>query len=35
MQEAEFEAQGWSALPTRAFSATVGTIWARGEPGAR
>lgn len=35
MDHADFVAQGWSALPTRAFSAAIGTLWARGEPGAR
>lgn len=31
----DFAAEGWTRLPTRAFSATIGAAWVKGEPGAR
>jgi acyl-coenzyme A thioesterase PaaI-like protein len=33
--DAEFEAAGWQQMPTRKFSAAIGTTWLRGEKGAR
>lgn len=35
MTEAELEAAGWHKLPTRRFSAAVGSAWMKGEPGQR
>jgi acyl-coenzyme A thioesterase PaaI-like protein len=35
MDEAAFEAQGWTRLPTIAFSATIGAAWMKGAPGQR
>jgi acyl-coenzyme A thioesterase PaaI-like protein len=35
MTEAELETEGWRKLPTRHFSAAIGTTWLRGETGAR
>ncbi|MEW9854097.1 PaaI family thioesterase [Novosphingobium sp. M1R2S20] len=35
MNPEELEAAGWSPLGTRAFSAAIGQVWMRGEPGAR
>ena len=33
--EAEMKADGWEILPTRVFSASIGTTWVKGEPGER
>lgn len=33
--DAELEAAGWTILPTRVFSASIGTTWVKGEPGER
>jgi hypothetical protein len=31
----EFAAGGWHKLPTKQFSAAIGSLWLRGEKGAR
>ncbi len=33
--DAAMQADGWARLPTRVFSAAIGTIWVKGEPGRR
>jgi acyl-coenzyme A thioesterase PaaI-like protein len=35
MDEAAFEAEGWTRLPTINFSATIGAAWMKGPPGQR
>lgn len=35
MDDAAFEAAGWTRLPTQRFSLVIGTAWVRGEAGAR
>ena len=35
MDDAAFEAAGWTRLPTTAFSAAIGQTWMKGEAGAR